>query len=173
MYSFLKVVRIHQHATFQANSCMRSAGNAPTPLRTDRPKKATVGRMDHRTHVPVSQWKEVISGFGRTDGQSENIVPPVPKGGGINMYYIKHIFTRVEYGGMLPRLRLICQASIVFGLRPQVKNVPIFCTDIDLYTCSTTLEVFVKTQPYINYFLNMTKNNNNSPTPLPHFSDVT
>ena len=43
------------------------------------------------TNGPMYKWKEVISGFGRTDGQTdgrtdgqpENIMPPAPKGGGI------------------------------------------------------------------------------------------
>ena len=36
---------------------------------------------------PMYRSKEGISGFGRTDGQPENIMPPVPKGGGIKNYW--------------------------------------------------------------------------------------
>ena len=33
--------------------------------------------------INMYRWKEVISGFGRADGQPENILPPAPKGRGI------------------------------------------------------------------------------------------
>ena len=48
-------------------------------------KTVTVGRMDRRDG-PMYKWKEGISGFERTNGtdvQPENIMLPVPKGGGI------------------------------------------------------------------------------------------
>ena len=37
------------------------------------------------TNGPMYRWKEGISGFGRTDGQPENIMHPAPKGGGIKI----------------------------------------------------------------------------------------
>ena len=40
------------------------------------------------TNGPMYRSKEGISGFGRTDGQPENIMPPAPKGGGITNYTI-------------------------------------------------------------------------------------
>ena len=40
------------------------------------------------TNGPMYRSKEGISGFGRTDGQPENKMPPAPKGGGINIGWV-------------------------------------------------------------------------------------
>ena len=72
---------------------MRSPANARKPLRKDGRtcrKTVTGGRVDQRTHVHVNRGSVAgISGFGRTDGgtegQPENKMPPVPKGGGITI----------------------------------------------------------------------------------------
>ena len=86
------VVRIHQHATFQAIPSMRSPANARKPLRTD-------GRTDGRTDMPENGHRFLGGPTDscrcgnaifqpsdrRTAGQPENIMPPAPKGGGIKM----------------------------------------------------------------------------------------
>ena len=49
----------------------------------------TVGRVDQRTHVHVKRGYFRLRTDGRTDGQPENIMPPVPKGGGIKKSFNK------------------------------------------------------------------------------------
>ena len=83
--SILKVVKIHQHAKFQAIPFMRSQSNARKPLRTDGRtcrKTVTIGRMDQRT-TGTGGERVFRASDGRTDGQPENIMPPAPKDGGI------------------------------------------------------------------------------------------
>ena len=59
--------------------------DGPTDRRTDgrmdghAVKQVTVGRVDQRTYVQVKRGYFRL----RTDGQPENIMLPVPKGGGI------------------------------------------------------------------------------------------
>ena len=48
-------------------------------------KTVTVGRVDQRTHVQVKRGYFRLWTDGRTDGQPENIMPPVPKGWGITI----------------------------------------------------------------------------------------
>ena len=42
-------------------------------------------RLVGRTNGPMYKWREGISGFGRTDGQPENIMPSAPKGEAIKI----------------------------------------------------------------------------------------
>ena len=59
------------------------------PLRTDGRtcrKTVKVGRMDQRTHVQVKRGYFRLRTDGRTDGQTENIMPPAPKGGVIKTF---------------------------------------------------------------------------------------
>ena len=86
------MVKKHQHVKFQAIPSMYSPANARKPLRrTDR-------RPDGWTNGPMYRSKEGISGFGGTDGQPENIMPPASKGGGITItssqkqYPLNYIF---------------------------------------------------------------------------------
>ena len=98
------MVKIHQHVKFQANPSMHSPANARKALRTDgRTDERTDGHAVKRlrlvgwTNGPMYRSKEGISGFGRTDGQPENIMPPAPKGGGIKIQISKFSKTRDLY----------------------------------------------------------------------------
>ena len=111
IYPVLKVVKIHQHAKFQAIPSMRSLANAWKPLRTDGRtchKTVTVGRMDQRTHVQVERGYIGLRTDGRTDGQPENIVPPAPKGGGIKMIGLYHLYQTYANVAYLLELCLFC-----------------------------------------------------------------
>ena len=80
------MVKIHRHVKFQAIPCMFYLANARKPLQTEG---RTDGHAVKRSRLvgwpngPMYMSNEGISGFGRTDGQPENIMPSAPKGGGI------------------------------------------------------------------------------------------
>ena len=95
------IVKIHQHVKFQAIPfSMHSPANARKPLRTDgRTEGHAVKqlRLVRWTNGPMYRSKEGISGFGRTDGQPEYIMPPVPKGGGIITTFTRTTFETPKY----------------------------------------------------------------------------
>ena len=62
---WLKVVKIHQHAKFQAIPSMCSPANAWKPLRTDG-HAAKRSWLVGWTDGPMHRWKEGISGFEQT-----------------------------------------------------------------------------------------------------------
>ena len=72
--------------------CRETSSDGRTGGQTDG-HAAKRSRLVGWTNGPMYRWKEGISGFGRTDGQSENIMPPAPKGGGIK---INKNVTRVD-----------------------------------------------------------------------------
>ena len=81
--------------TLHAFSC-KCPGTSPD-WRTDGPTDGhavTRLRLVGWTNGPMYRSKEGISGFGRTDRQPENIMPPAPKGGGI---------TNIRVGSDFPR----------------------------------------------------------------------
>ena len=93
----MKVVRIHQHAKFQAIPSMHSPETYPDGRLDGQAEKWSP--LVRWTNVTMYRWRQVILGFGwtdgwmdgRTDGQPKNIMPLAPKGGGIKMMWCNEI----------------------------------------------------------------------------------
>ena len=71
-----------------SGKCPENYPGGPTDRQTDGRtcrKMVTAGRMDQRTHVQMERGYFRLRTDRQTDGQPENIMPPVPKGGGLKI----------------------------------------------------------------------------------------
>ena len=104
----------------QDTSACKISGQSLHAFSIKCPETSPDGRTDRRTdghavkrlwlvgwtNGPIYRSKEGISGFGRmdgrTDGQPENIMPPAPKGGGIQKSSLTIGSRGVDYWRLVP-----------------------------------------------------------------------